>query len=120
MGDIGTFTWADFTVTSAPDTFTIGGSVAGLVGSGLVLQNNGGDDEPIDADGDFTFDTPLTPGTTYDVTVATDPSLPEQQCFVARGTGTVPAQGVDDVLVTCAPPDLAFLPAVYLLLLLDD
>jgi hypothetical protein len=101
-----------------PDV-TIGGSVTGLVGSGLVLQNNGTDDENISGDGPFTFDTPLTPGTTYSVTVATDPINPAQFCNVARGSGTVPAQGVDDVLVTCASH--AFLPgAVYLPLLLDD
>src|SRR5579864_6700952 len=30
-----------------PSTFTIGGSVIGLAGTGLVLQDNGGDDLPI-------------------------------------------------------------------------
>jgi hypothetical protein len=92
--------WADFTpVSGAPDPVTIGGSVTGLTGSGLVLQNNGADDEPIDADGEFTFDKLLTPGTSYSVTVKTQPS--GQFCTVDKGSGTVPAVGVDDVLVTC-------------------
>jgi hypothetical protein len=78
---------------------TIGGTVTGLEGSGLVLQNNGADDEPIAADGEFTFDTLLTPGTSYSVTVKTQPS--GQFCTVDKGSGTVPAEGVDDVLVTC-------------------
>ena len=37
------------------DSFAIGGTVSGLVGSGLVLQNNGGGDLPVAADGSFTF-----------------------------------------------------------------
>jgi hypothetical protein len=100
------FTYADFTVAGpAPDPVTIGGSVTGLEGSGLVLQNNGSDDEPIAAAGDFTFDTPLQTGGTYSVTVLTNPTNPAQQCFVARGSGPVPYEDVTNVAVICAPPD---------------
>jgi hypothetical protein len=120
-------TYADFTPAGPPPSqVTIGGNVTGLVGSGLVLQNNGGDDEPIDGDGPFTFDTPLTPSSTYNVTVAVDPSNPDQICSVANGSGTVPDQAVTNVAVTCAPPDTpvadtAFLPGgVYLPLLLNN
>jgi hypothetical protein len=36
--------------------YTIGGAVSGLgTATGLVLQNNGGDDLPIAGDGPFTF-----------------------------------------------------------------
>ena len=31
----------------AEDSFAVGGNVSGLVGSGLVLQNNGGGDLPV-------------------------------------------------------------------------
>ncbi len=82
----------------------VGGSVTGLVGSGLVLQNNGGDDEPISGDGSFTFNTLVAPGSSYVVTVDTQPSNPVQECYIAKGSGSVPAGGVDDVLVTCADP----------------
>jgi hypothetical protein len=91
---------------------TIGGTVTGLEGSGLVLQNNGADDEPIAADGEFTFDTLLAPGSSYNVTVATSPINPEQECFVARGSGTVPTIPVTNVAVICAPPDVADLAYV--------
>jgi hypothetical protein len=37
------------------DFVTIGGSVSGLVGTGLVLQNNGSDDIQIGMNGQFTF-----------------------------------------------------------------
>jgi hypothetical protein len=50
------------------DTYTVGGSVSGLSGT-LVLQNNGGDDLTITADGDFTFNNALKDGEAYRVTV---------------------------------------------------
>jgi PKD repeat protein len=104
---------------------TIGGTVTGLEGSGLVLQNNGSDDASISQNGDFVFGTPLPPDSSYSVTVASQPTNPEQVCTVAQGSGTVPDEGVDDVLVTCAEEpspsgNVGFLPSVYLLLLLGD
>jgi hypothetical protein len=103
----------------APPPVNIGGSVTGLTGSGLVLQNNGGDDLDIVANGDFTFATQVAAGTGYAVTVKTQPSNPAQKCTVARGSGTAPAGGVDDVLVTCTDPpvsDEVPWPAVYFVL----
>src|SRR4029077_16363477 len=35
-------------------TFAVGGTVAGLTGTGLVLQENGTSDFPVSADGSFT------------------------------------------------------------------
>ena len=43
--------------TTAPTTFTIGGTVSGLVGTGLVLQDNGGDNLPISQDGSLRMST---------------------------------------------------------------
>jgi hypothetical protein len=94
------------TCVEVPDPVTIGGTVSGLVGSGLVLQNTGRDDLPISEDGPFTFDTARLPGTIYDVTVATHPTAPAQTCNVENGSGTVPLQDVTDVAVTCAEPIL--------------
>ena len=78
--------------------FTIGGTVNGLSGD-LVLQNNGSDDLTINADGVFTFSTPLASGATYSVTVATAPA--GQTCTVVNGTGTA-TENVDNILVTCS------------------
>jgi hypothetical protein len=101
-----TFALAEFADGTPPPDVSIGGDVTGLLGSGLVLQNNGADDESIAADGPFTFDTQVTPNTSYTVTVATQPNSPAQSCTVANGSGSVPGGGVDNVLVTCAdvPP----------------
>ncbi len=54
--------------------FTVGGTVSGLAGSGLVLQNNAGDDLSISADGTFSFTARVANGGTYAVTVNTQPS----------------------------------------------
>jgi hypothetical protein len=84
------------------DPVTIGGTVTGLTGIGLVLQNNGTDDLPITGDGPFTFATPLRPGGLYSVTVATNPRNPSQTCSVTNGNGTVPTENVTNITVSCA------------------
>jgi len=72
-----------------------------LFGSGLMLQNNSGDDLPIAADGPFSFATLLPGGASYDVTVAVQPTGPDQDCQVQNGQGTVGNADVSDVLVGC-------------------
>lgn len=82
-------------------TYSIGGTVSGLSGSGLVLQNNGGGDLTISGNGSFTFATQVTDGQAYSVTVATEPSTPAQGCRVQYGSGTVSSAAVSNVVVTC-------------------
>src|SRR6185503_14792136 len=87
-------------------TFTVGGTVSGVIGT-VVLQNNGGADLSVSANGNFTFATSLQHGATYNVTVATPPGL--QTCTVANGSGTANAN-VSNVAIACAdvaPPVLA-------------
>jgi len=86
--------------TAESDTFTIGGSVSGMVGSGLVLQNNAADDYTVTTNGAFTFATGVADAAAYAVTVSTHPA--NQTCSVTSGTGTVAAANVTDVAVTCA------------------
>ena len=57
-------------------TFTVGGSVSGLSGTGLVLQDNGGDNLAVPSDGNFNFATAVATGSAYAVTVKTQPSAP--------------------------------------------
>lgn len=54
-------------------TYTIGGAVSGLTGTGLVLQDNGGDNLTLAANGIFTFATKIVNGGTYNVTVLAQP-----------------------------------------------
>src|ERR1700722_16399237 len=87
-------------VSCASPTLSIGGAVSGLTGTGLVLQDNGGDNLTITASGNFTFPTLLLPGATYNVTILTQPSTPAQACTVTNGTGKASAK-VTNVQVIC-------------------
>jgi len=82
--------------------YSIGGSVNGLVGKGLVLQDNGLDSLTVSGSGVFTFATPLSNGSAYAVTIATQPTNPSQECIVTAGTGTVNGDKVTNVLVSCS------------------
>ncbi len=86
---------------SGSGPFTVGGTVTGLTGTGLVLQNNAGDSLAIAANGTFTFKTAVASGQPYNVSVSTPPSTPSQTCTVASGTGTATAN-VTGVQVTCS------------------
>jgi hypothetical protein len=87
--------------TTAPTTYTVGGSVSGLVSGGnVVLENNGGNDQTVAANGSFTFSAALATGAAYSVTVKINP--PGQTCTVAGGSGTIAAANVTTVAVTCA------------------
>jgi len=90
------------TVQCSTDVHPIGGSVTGLTGKGLVLQNNAGDDLNVSADGHFQFATPVASGAGYVVMVRTQPHDPSQTCSVDRGTGTVADQDITDIKVRCA------------------
>lgn len=83
--------------------FSIGGEVSGLSGSGLVLQNNGGDDLTVEAAADnFKFSTEIDTEEAYAVTVKTQPSNPSQTCTVTDGSGQVGSADVQSVNINCA------------------
>lgn len=85
-------------------THTIGGTVNGLTGSGLVLQNNKGDNLTVPApDAPFTFATAIAAGAPYSVSVFTQPSNPAQTCTVLNGSGTATGD-VTTVAVSCGLP----------------
>jgi hypothetical protein len=98
-GQVDNWTGGSGTVPGGTSTFTVGGTVSGLTGT-VVLQDNGGDDLSVTANGSFTFATPVTDGGSYAVTVKTQPS--GQTCTVASGSGTVSGANVTSVAVTCA------------------
>ena len=94
-----------------PANYSVGGSISGLTGSGLTLQNNGGDDLVVAALAtSFTFLTELADTNDYAVSVLVQPS--GQTCSVTGGdyddgSGTVSGIDVTSVIVTCAdnPPE---------------
>ncbi|MET0659689.1 MAG: hypothetical protein ABW110_16195 [Steroidobacteraceae bacterium] len=108
VGGAGTVARGDVTnisvTCSTPDAqnFVVGGTVSGLVGTGLVLQNNNADNLTINSNGQFSFGTALATGSAYDVRIVTNPTNPAQTCSVNSNTGTVGTADVTNVAVTCS------------------
>ena len=86
---------------STSSTYTVGGTVSGLTGSGLVLQNNGGDNLTVNANGTFTFPRTLAGGTAYSIAVFMQPANPSQTCTITSGSGVL-GSNVTNVSVTCS------------------
>ncbi len=100
-GTVGSANVTTVAVSCTTPTYTIGGTVSGLVGTGLVLQDNGGNNLAVAANGSFTFSTPIATGGAYAVTVLAQPTGPAQTCLVTSGSGTVASANVTSVSVTC-------------------
>ncbi len=100
-------------VVCVTNSYTIGGTITGLAGTGLILRNNGGDSISPSANGSFTFPTPIESGTDYTVTVFRQPSSPDQTCTVTNITGTVVNTNVTNIVVSCVndPPHATALSA---------
>ena len=71
-------------VSCSANNFSIGGTASGLTGT-LVLQDNGGDNLSLSANGSFAFATQLAFNSTYNVTVLTQPT--GQTCTVSNSVG---------------------------------
>jgi Galactose oxidase, central domain/Kelch motif len=87
-------------------SYTIGGNVTGLVGTGLILQNSS-DSEQLAisaANGNeaFTFKNLVPTGTAYTISIFAQPTGPVQTCVITPGTasGTATAN-VTSVAITC-------------------
>ena len=86
--------------TTSTPMYSVGGTVSGLAaGKTVVLQDNGGDNLSVTANGPFTFQTPITYLTGYSVTVLTQPT--GQTCTLAGASGAYPGMSVNNVQVTC-------------------
>jgi 6-phosphogluconolactonase (cycloisomerase 2 family) len=101
---------AGIAVTCTTNQFPVGGTISGLSGS-VVLQNNGGDDLSLAANGAFTFNTAVSSGAAYNVTILTQPDSPPQRCFVdSSAVGTVGNGTVTTAAIECQTqyPRLAY------------
>ncbi len=80
--------------------YKLGGTISGLTGSGLVLAN-GADTLPVSANASsFTFAHPIAVGTTYSVSVQTQPG--GLSCSIlANGSGTMGAADINNVGINC-------------------
>lgn len=99
-GTVGAAPVTNIAVTCAPNAFPLGGVVAGLTNSGLVLAN-GADTLAVPTGSlSFTFPTAVATGGSYAVSVSTQPA--GLNCSVAGGSGTMGSAAVNNVQVTCA------------------
>jgi uncharacterized repeat protein (TIGR03803 family) len=90
---------ANVVVTCSNQAFSLGGSINGLNGSGLVLAN-ASDTLAVNAGAtSFTMPTPVAYTSSYGVTIQTQPA--GLACAVGNGTGTMPASAVANVAITC-------------------
>jgi 6-phosphogluconolactonase (cycloisomerase 2 family) len=99
-GTVGTVNVASVIVSCTTNFYTVGGSVTGLVGTGLVLQTNASNNMSVSSSGNYVFST-LASGSNYTITVMTQPSSPTQTCVVANGTGIITTANVTNVAITC-------------------
>lgn len=88
--------------------YTVGGTVSGLSGAGLVLQFNGTNDLHVQSDGSFAFSGTVGSGSIYTVSVLVPPARPSQTCTVSGGSGTASAN-VTTVEVHCATDPMTLL-----------
>lgn len=99
-------------VTCSNKTYTVGGTISGLTGSGLVLQNNAADDLSVAANAtSFTMPTAVAYLGSYAITVKTQPT--GQTCTVTSGSGTVSsATDLSSVSIACVvtPTSVSKLP----------
>ncbi|MDM0111460.1 beta-propeller fold lactonase family protein [Variovorax sp. J22R133] len=100
-GDVG-----NVAVQCSTTTHSIGGTVSGLAsGEQVTLNNNGADPATVNANGSFTFNTPVVHGSNYNVTVLTQPA--GQTCTVINGTGTHVTGNITSVGVACSASGFA-------------
>ena len=81
-------------------SYTIGGTASGITAD-VVLQNNGADDLMVSSDGDFTFASELADGSSYNVSILSQPS--EQSCTLTNNVGTVNGANIADISLACTP-----------------
>ena len=85
---------------------TLGGTVTGLTGAGLVLHLSAGavnEDKPIAAQGGaarlYTFSHSVPQGTAYSVSITTQPA--GQNCTLTNAGGSMGTTPVDNIDATC-------------------
>ncbi len=102
---VGSSNISNVTVVCTTNTFTIGGTISGLIGTATlhnnVVENNTQDSAlTVTSNGAFTFTTAINDLTNYQVTVTGQPT--NQTCSVtANGTGVINNANISGVSVVC-------------------
>lgn len=100
-GTIGSANVTNVVVSCSDQTYSVGGSISGLISSGLVLAN-GNDSLSVNAGAQsFTLPTAVAYKGAYSVTMQAQPM--GLTCSVSNGAGTMGSAPVTGVAVICAP-----------------
>jgi uncharacterized repeat protein (TIGR03803 family) len=102
-GAMGASNVTQVVVTCSDRAYSLGGTISGLTGSGLVLANDS--DRVTIAPGATAFSLPsaVAFSSGYAVTVAAQPA--GQGCLITNGRNVMPAASVSNVSVACGPPE---------------
>ena len=104
----------DVQVECQLETYKVGGTLAGLPeGANVLLEINDKETLQLQANGVFSFDTPLEDGSAYRVSVSRPPSLPNWVCDLENEAGSLAGKDVGDILVDCyVKPVLRAIPGL--------
>lgn len=100
-GIMGSGNLSNVIVSCSKATYSVGGNIDGLTASGLVLQDNAGDDLTVSAGTHtYTFATAVASAAPYAVTIKTQPA--HQVCVVSSGSGTISSAQISNANISCS------------------
>ena len=91
---------ASVVIACSDRSYTVGGTISGLISSGMVLVNGSDTLAVSSGASSFTMPTAVAYTSTYAVTVQTQPT--GLTCSVSNGTGTMGSAAVTNIAVTCS------------------
>jgi uncharacterized repeat protein (TIGR03803 family) len=100
-GTIGTANINNVMVACSDQTYSLGGVVQGLSGTGLVLANGGTTLSVPSGAQTFTFPNAIAFGSSYGISVRAQPT--GLVCVVSAGSGFMPANPIASIVVSCTP-----------------
>ena len=100
-GSVSASNVSNITVSCVTNSYMVGGNVSNLLGSGLVLSNNGSANLPVSG---VTYAYTLASGSQFSLQFVTQPSNPSQTCVFANpanASGTVGSSNNASVSIAC-------------------
>jgi 6-phosphogluconolactonase (cycloisomerase 2 family) len=100
-GSVSASNVSNITVSCVTNSYTVGGNVSNLLGSGLVISNNGTANLPVSG---ATYAYTLASGSKFSLAFITQPSNPSQTCVFANppnASGTVGSSNNTSVDIVC-------------------
>lgn len=84
------------------------GTISNLIGSGLIIKDNLGDSLSVPAGAtSFTIPSSIANGTSYSISVSSNPNSPLQYCAVANGSGVVGSTNAA-LSISCSSSELIY------------